>query len=104
MNEFNNRMNVQREVLACVNNRAKVNEQLCGLSDTAITRWAGKNASLASDPVLALLRAISTKLSFLATKSQEQVTEDYKRLSTDVGRLTIELEEELRNHRDASNA
>lgn len=95
MNEFNNRMNVQRRVLAYVNKQAKGNEELCGLSDAAITRWAVQNAISANDRVLELLRRISGKLSFLATKSQEQITEDYRKLSAEVEGLTRELEKQM---------
>jgi hypothetical protein len=92
MNEFNNRMNVQRQVLACVNRRGVTREELCGLSDAAISRWAARNSVSADDGILALLRGISDKLSFLATKSQEQITEDYKMLSVEICQLTRDLE------------
>lgn len=91
MNEFNNRMNVQRQVLALVNMRGSTREELCGLSDGAIVRWASANALSADDNVLHLLRRISDKLSFLATKSQEQVTEEYKSLSAEVDQLIEDL-------------
>lgn len=91
MNEFNNRMNVQRQVLAYVNARGSSGEQLCGLSEGAISRWASANAVSADDEVLRLLRRIGDKLCFLATKSQEQITKEYKHLSAEVGRLVNEL-------------
>jgi hypothetical protein len=87
MNEFNNRMDVQRQVLAYVNKRKKDREELCGLSDAAISRWASQNRIPATDSALILLRRISDKLCFLATKSQEQITEDYKNLSAEVDGL-----------------
>lgn len=96
MNEFNNRINVQRQVLACVNRRGLTREELCGLSDGAISRWASTNSVSADDGILALLRRISDRLSFLATKSQEQITEDYKALSVEVGQLTRDLEIAMR--------
>jgi len=96
MNEFNNRMNVQRQVLACVNKRRLAREELCGLSDGAITRWATRNGISPANNALILLRRIGDKLSFLATKSQEQITDDYKKLSAEITGLTRELENEMK--------
>ena len=95
MNEFNNRMNVQRQVLACVNSQELTREELCGLSDGAISRWAASNAISPDDNALVLLRQIGDKLSFLATKSQEQITEDYKALSVEISLLIEDLEETM---------
>lgn len=104
MNEFNNRMSVQRQVLAYVNGRPASREQLCGLSEAAIARWASANALPADDEILRLLRAIGDKLSFLATKSQEQITAEYRILSGEVGRLTNELKNEMGSQSNAPEA
>jgi hypothetical protein len=90
MNEFSNRLEAQRRVLTIVNGREQ-REQLCGLSANALERWLHENGLQASDPVPTLLRTISERLFFLATKSQEQVSEEYASLATQVDSLTREL-------------
>lgn len=91
MNEFRNRMDSQREVLGIVNKSSNWTEELCGLSDSSISRWLQVNSLPTNSRVAELLRQISEKLFFLATKSQEQVTEDYKALSKDLGTLANDL-------------
>ena len=95
MSEFNNRMKIQRRVLSEVNRGPGQNEELCGLSEVTLSRWARANGIRDDSEILGLLRAIAEKLSFLATKSQEQVTEEYKNLSIAITRLTDNLEETL---------
>lgn len=95
MNDFRNRMDSQREVLRIVNRSSDWTEELCGLSDSAITRWLQTNNVSDGSRVANLLREISEKLFFLTTKSQEQVTEEYKALSKDFGALTSDLAIEL---------
>ncbi len=93
MNEFNNRMEAQREVLNIINSSHKWREELCGLSINAIERWSRINQIEPNGPLTKLLTEISGKLFFLATKSQEQVTEEYRSLSTEVSKLTRDLQE-----------
>jgi len=95
MSEFRNRMDSQRQVLGIVNQSSNWTEELYGLSDSAITRWLQTNNIADESQVAKLLRGISEKLFFLATRSQEQVTEDYKALSKDFGVLTNDLKIEL---------
>ena len=45
--------------------------------------------------VVTLLRSASERLSFLANRSQMQVSEDYRRVSHDVQALTEEIQETL---------
>ena len=92
MDEFNNRMDAQRSVLRVVNGQQCWREELCGLSLNAIERWIRVNQVAHDGPVPGLLKEISKSLLFLATKSQEQVTEDYRHLSSNVARLTKDLE------------
>lgn len=87
MREFNNRIDAQREILSLVN-ALGWKEELYGLSSGAIDRWARVNGI---DPSSDLSRAIyesASKLFFLANKSQEQVTDEYRLLSADVYDLT----------------
>lgn len=87
MNEFNNRIDAQRVILKLVN-RACWEEELYGLSRGAIERWISINGI---NPEAELPRAVcesADKLFFLANKSQEQVTEEYRILSAGVLELT----------------
>jgi hypothetical protein len=87
MNEFNNRIDAQRVILNLVN-RGRWKEELYGLSSGAIDRWVRSNGI---DPAADLPRAVcesADKLFFLANKSQEQVTDEYRLLSVQVIELT----------------
>ena len=91
MDEFNNRMNVQRRVLSIINSNNSSGEELFGLSEHAISRWASNHAIMPDSLEVKLLVKISEKMSFLATKSQEQITQDYLNLSDAVEGLIQEL-------------
>lgn len=95
MSEFNNRINTQREALRLVNGSSLYSEPLLSLADKAINRWAINNHIEPNDSVIDLLREISGKLFFLANKSQEQITEEYSKISEHVGRLINELRDKL---------
>jgi len=95
MNEFKNRMAAQRQILRLVNRREPQKEELFGLSNNAIERWTSVNAIDPSCNLLALVKAASGKLFFLANKSQEQISEDYRTASRDIGELTSAIEAEL---------
>lgn len=86
MNDFNNRIDAQRRILGLVNSR-RWNEELYGLSSGAIERWMHVNG-IASSSALALAVCESAdKLFFLANKSQEQVTDEYRLLSREMTAL-----------------
>jgi hypothetical protein len=87
-------MEAQRKVLEIINSRQQ-GEQLCGLSAKALERWLRANGFHASDPVPMLLHTISERLFFLATRSQEQVTEEYQNLATEVEGLTRNLKKAI---------
>jgi len=91
MEEFNNRMKAQRNILKIVNQSNKKKEELCGLSKKAIERWVSANSIETESHECKLLYKISEKLFFLATKSQEQISEEYKLLSADISKLEFEL-------------
>ncbi|WP_443690474.1 hypothetical protein [Pseudomonas sp.] len=87
MIEFNNRIDAQREILNLVNYK-HWKEELYGLSSGAIDRWVRANGI---DPSADLPRAVfqsADKLFFLANKSQEQITDEYRLLSVEVFELT----------------
>lgn len=90
MNEFNNRIELQREVIKIINQK-KLNSQITGLSDSAIKRWLSDNRLDKNSELIKLLYEISSKLFFLANKSQEQITDSYKKLSIEVSDLVNKL-------------
>ena len=94
MNEFNNRVAAQRQVLQLVNRRNWGNEELFGLSSNAIERWIVVNRIDPEAPLVKLIKAASATLFFLANKSQEQVSEEYKIASSEIASIAraIELE------------
>ncbi|MBR9884378.1 MAG: hypothetical protein GYB21_12295 [Oceanospirillales bacterium] len=97
MSEFNNRISAQRDALRIVNGSGLFIESLLSLTEKAIERWSKNNQLDAHDTIIALLKAMSGTLFFLANKSQEQVTEDYKVLSDKVSKQLCDLELEVAN-------
>ncbi|MDH5230928.1 MAG: hypothetical protein OEY38_12755 [Gammaproteobacteria bacterium] len=95
MNEFNNRISAQRDVLTLVNSIQHYREPLFGLTEKAINRWVTHNAINVSDPIVTILKSLSENLFFLANRSQEQITEDYKVLSIRISDLISTLRQEL---------
>lgn len=97
MSEFNNRISAQRDALKIVNGSELFAESLLSLTEKAINRWSISNKVDTHDSIIALLRSMSGTLFFLANKSQEQVTEDYKVLSEKVSKQLYDLELEVAN-------
>lgn len=87
MSEFNNRIAAQRKILQLVNGRNSVSEELFGLSQKAIDRWVLVNHIDSESRLVSLIKEASAKLFFLANKSQEQVTEEYKAVSTQIASI-----------------
>ena len=96
MSEFNNRMDAQRDILGVVNRQTGYSEELCGLSKKAIERWISSNQLNPKSETCDILFQIGKKLFFLANKSQEQITEEYKALSSKISLLKISLEKSMR--------
>lgn len=92
MDEFNNRMDAQRDILEIANRQAEYSEELCGLSKNAIERWISANQLNPRSEICDILFQIAKKLFFLANKSQEQITEEYRTLSSEISDLKINLE------------
>ncbi|PIT17952.1 MULTISPECIES: hypothetical protein [Snodgrassella] len=99
MNEFNNRITAQRKALKIVNGSGLFFEPLLSLTEKAIDRWSNNNRIDNRNQLVMLLKSISENLFFLANKSQEQVTEDYKILSEKVNNQLLKLKHELENRR-----
>jgi hypothetical protein len=76
--EFNNRIAAQRAILRVLNHKPWGSEQLFGLSSKAIDRWVAVNRIEPGSRLVTLVKDVSSKLLFLANKSQEQVSDDYR--------------------------
>jgi hypothetical protein len=87
--EFNSRVDLQREVIKILNKRDFKN-QLNGLSKPAIESWIVNN-NISNDLLKNCLITISEKLFFIANKSQDQVTEEYKDLQISVKNNIMDL-------------
>ena len=68
MDEFNNRMDAQRDILEVVNRQAGCSEELCGLSKKAIERWITSNQLNRKSDTCNTLFQIAKKLFFLADR------------------------------------
>lgn len=97
MSEFNNRISAQRDALKIINGSRVFVESLFSLTEKAIDRWSKNNKVDAHDSIIILLKSMSGTLFFLANKSQEQVTEDYRVLSDKVSKQLSNLELEVAN-------
>lgn len=97
MSEFSNRIKIQREALKVVNGSGVFREPLLSLTEKAIDRWSNNNDLSNIDHVTLLLKEMSGTLFFLANKSQEQITEDYKVLCKRVNDQLVKLKIELKN-------
>lgn len=95
MEEFLNRITAQRKVINIVNQEDKLSFPLVGLSSKAIERWTLENSISGDSEVLKIIYLISSKLFFLANKSQEQITNEYKLISKTVSDLIEHLKENI---------
>lgn len=95
MNEFNNRIAAQRQILQIVNRKQWEKEELLGLSRKAIERWISVNRIDPESRLNVLLLDSSLKLFFLANKSQEQISDEYKIISREIMDISREIELEI---------
>lgn len=98
MFEFNNRISAQRDILMAVNS-FNWNEELYGMSDGALKRWLMSNKIEKDSKLAELVYEAAGKLFFLANKSQEQITEEYKHLSLKIGDLVLKIKSEVAKRR-----
>ncbi|WP_263063187.1 hypothetical protein [Dickeya dadantii] len=96
MSEFNNRITAQRNALKIINGSGLFREPLLSLTEKAIDRWSKNNGVGNYDSTVLLLKLMSETLFFLANKSQEQITDDYKALSEKVDNQLSELTREVK--------
>ncbi|MCC4213970.1 hypothetical protein [Leeuwenhoekiella parthenopeia] len=87
--EFNSRVDLQREVIKIIN-KESFKYQLSGLSKPAIESWYLNN-SIGNNQLKEKLFLISKKLFFIANKSQDQITEEYKKLQVSIRKNIEEL-------------
>ena len=95
MSEFNNRIAAQRHILQIVNRKKWKKEELLGLSQKAIERWISVNQIHSESRLVGLVKTASSKLFFLANKSQEQISEEYKIISREIIDISREIELEI---------
>lgn len=88
MHEFNNRIDAQRSILKIINAQEWTTEPLLGLSRKALNRWVLANRLDTTETIVTLLHEASGKLFFLAAKSQEQITEEYRVLERGIEQIT----------------
>lgn len=82
--EFNNRVAAQRAILRVINGTRWSKEQLFGLSSKAIDRWVSVNQIEPGTRLVKLVKDVAAKLFFLANKSQEQVSDEYTSVRTEI--------------------
>lgn len=87
--EFNSRVDLQRKVIKILNEK-KFKNKLNGLSKPAIDSWLLNN-NISNELLKNSLISISEKLFFIANKSQDQITEEYKDLQISVNNNINEL-------------
>lgn len=97
MDEFLNRITVQREVIKIVNRQSEKTFPLVSLSAKSLERWKFENSISEESELMKMLYLLSSKLFFLANKSQEQITKEYKLLSKSVKDLIVHLQENIKN-------
>jgi hypothetical protein len=96
MNEFNNRIDAQRQILSLVNQHAWEKEELFGLSTKAIERWVSTNHIDSESAIVRLVITAASKLFFLANKSQEQVSPEYQEASDEIRVITDKIKSEMK--------
>ena len=95
MNEFNNRIDAQRQILSLVNQHVWEKEELFGLSTKAIERWVSVNQIGSESPIVQLITSASSKLFFLANKSQEHISPEYQTASDEIRAITNKIKSEV---------
>jgi len=95
MNEFSNRIDAQRQILRLVNRLEWKQEELFGLSAKAIDRWINANRVEPDSKLVQLVTTASSKLFFLANKSQEQISPEYQTAASDLAAIADGIEMEV---------
>lgn len=93
MNEFLDRMALQRSVLRVVNRSGHQSELLFGLSQKAIERWMRGNGGDTSSPIVEKVVHISKLLFFLANRSQDSICDEYRDCAGTIAAIQTDLEQ-----------
>jgi hypothetical protein len=96
--EFNDRISAQRSILRTINSIRWQAEPLFGLSRKAIDRWIASNRIEVDSPLAHLVGAASSKLFFLANKSQDQMSEEYQLVQSEIMAARDAIIRELPSH------
>jgi hypothetical protein len=95
MSEFNNRIAAQRHILWLVNRKNWGEEELFGLSSKAIERWIVVNRVDPRSALVVLIKTASSKLFFLSNKSQDQVSEEYRAVASEIALVARAIKLEI---------
>lgn len=95
MSEFSDRISAQRNILRKVNARRWEKEALLGLSSKAIERWVVVNRIEEKSALVRYVTTAADKLFFLANKSQEQISDEYRMVSEEIEALALAVELEV---------
>lgn len=95
--EYVSRMAAQRQALNLVNSFDRSGEQLNGLSGHAIQRWFNQTSIPEKLLIKSHLEKLSSKLSFLANESQQQITPTYRATAEQYFEILNDLKCELYN-------
>jgi hypothetical protein len=94
--EFNNRITAQREILKIINRKSWPTEDLFSISNKAINRWVTINQLNPQAPIIRIVNEVAGKLFFLANKSQEQISEKYQLIKSELMEACGDIERELK--------
>lgn len=95
--EFNERISAQRAILRTVNSARWPGEELFGVSSRAIERWRTTNALPETSPVVQLVIEAGAKLFFLANRSQECISPEYRSVASEIVALNDRIAAALRS-------
>lgn len=95
MTTFNSRIEAQRCILRVINGKLDQSEELFGLSRDAIKRWLLANRYDPNGNLVQLVILAADKLFFLANRSQETVSDDYRAVSDQILSIIKIIEQEL---------
>lgn len=98
--DFVNRIDAQREFLKVINSHKWACEPLCALSHGAIERWVNKNDLSKDNDLVRYVFEAGDALFFLANKSQEQVSPEYKDASIKISSLIARARHAIKNAND----
>jgi len=91
MIEFRNRLTIQRKLLNLINRKIG-GFSLNGISVYTIQRWCNDNNLDVNSDLVFKIKLISKELQFLANRSQEAISLEYKTKVSTIENLMLEIE------------